>query len=182
MATTQPIISPNSLVDSIVPVLLCIMGIFSVHIYFQVLEDFALEMNSQEVVDKELQALTNILQNAAPALIYDGHQMYSQIYSHILQKFPSVTQGKESLPLLKKLFEVCLNPPVDSLLAQPVMVENRTLDSDGSDESCIDLIARLGDNADFVATVSIFSTNLCLKRRNPCFHSYFKKLPVEYPM
>ncbi|XP_049833754.1 NACHT domain- and WD repeat-containing protein 1 [Schistocerca gregaria] len=117
----------------------------------QVLEDFALEESNPETWDVELELLQQCLQECGSALLYDGRQMYSQLLWRLQNQITS--KGEIGMPHLSNLLQICRDPPVPSLLP----VSNEGLLSEEEEQcsdTCIDLIARLGNCADFVATVA----------------------------
>ncbi|XP_068084365.1 NACHT and WD repeat domain-containing protein 2 [Anabrus simplex] len=128
----------------------------------QVLEDIALEEKAAQ--DKDLALLKKCLEDSALALSYDGRQFYSHMYQNLAKVFAESSAG---YTFMSKLFEICLNPPVPSLLplapldgqekapeATPDSIRTTETDGEVFDQSRFNIVTRLGDNPDFVVTVS----------------------------
>ncbi|KAK7866181.1 hypothetical protein R5R35_001398 [Gryllus longicercus] len=124
----------------------------------QVLEDISLE-NKED--NKDLHLLRKSLEECATALNYDGRQFYSQMYRFLSSK------SLEGYSFMSKLKEICSSPPVLSLLPLPLLDSSNeahesephsktVLEAEGGefDQSRFDFMTRLGENPDFVVTVS----------------------------
>lgn len=130
---------------------------------FQVLEDIALEKSE----DPDVLWLEAALQEAAPALAFDGRQLHSQLFRRLTIDFPAAPSATAAEPgagpgaaaepeewvsvpegraLPRAALAACLQPPAPALLPIPAKVPDDVPDR-------LDLIVRIRDYPDYVVAV-----------------------------
>ncbi|KAK5648750.1 hypothetical protein RI129_003642 [Pyrocoelia pectoralis] len=131
---------------------------------FQLLEDIYLcqESKNGTLQNKFVEILKDFLEKFATTLNYDGRQFYAQFYNY-LEEFEGI--GNELNQKIKDAINITKNPPVLSLLLlNNNIASNKEPASTTAtyQNNVLDLIVRLPDSEQFVASVSTDQEEICV--------------------